>query len=101
MRPILWKHAYLTYCSKVVAAVVAIQAVTPPGHVDGAQVDGVQHNANNGKDGTDYVHEHSTSNLKRGEGSVDMGGDEVAGVIPLAIIKCLTSSSWLDFTDQT
>lgn len=63
MKPTLWTHAYLSYCSEIVAAVISIWTVTPPGHVDGAQVDGVQHDADNGEDGTDYVHEYSKSNL--------------------------------------
>lgn len=57
--------------------------MTPPGHVDGAQVDGVQHNADNVEDGHDYVHEHSKSNLKREEGGVEMGGDVVGGLLVL------------------
>lgn len=72
MKPVVWKPAYLSYCSEIVAAVIAGQTVTPPGHVDGAQVDGVQHDADNGEDGTDYVHKHSKSNLTRERGGGDV-----------------------------
>lgn len=99
--PVLWKHAHLSHCSEIVAAVIAIWTVAPPGDVDGAQVYWVQHDGNYGEDGTNYVHEHSNSNLKRKWGGGDMAGDGAGFLFPLTINKGLTSADWLDFTDQT
>lgn len=80
MKAIVWKPAYLSYCSEIVAAVIAVWTVTPPGHVDGAKVDGVHHDADNGEDGTNYVHEHSKSNLSKERGGGDVWEDGVGGV---------------------